>query len=314
MKSFAFLFPGQGAQSVGMGKDLSDAFSEAKEVFAEADDALGFKLSSLCFQGPESDLILTMNTQPAIVTVSIAALRVLESRLDITPQCAAGHSLGEYSALIASQALTFRDGVQAVRKRGQFMQEAVPAGEGGMAAILGMEREQVEELCRKAAGGEILTPANFNAPGQIVISGHIGAVDRAIGMAKSMGALKTVRLAVSAPFHCQLMGPAGSRLADHLSTVTIHPLMYPVVTNVEARENSDAGRVKEILVRQLSSPVLWEDSIRSMVASGVEMFIEIGPGKVLSGLVKRISKSATILNLEDSKSLASLEKTWKEMH
>ncbi len=312
MNSIAFIFPGQGAQAVGMGKDLYDHFAEAKAIFAEADDALGFKISSLCFEGPESDLNLTANTQPAILTASIAALRVLESRLDITPACLAGHSLGEYSALVAGQAFTFRDGVQAVHKRGQLMQEAVPEGKGAMAAILGLQREQVEELCRKTAEGEVLTPANVNCPGQTVISGHTGAVDRAMAQAKEMGARRVVKLSVSGPFHCQLMEPAGQRLGDHLDSLSISSLKYPVVTNVEARENQDSGRIKDLLIRQLRSPVLWEDSVIRMLKTGVDTFIEIGPGTVLTGLVKRIDKSATLLHIEDTESLDSLERTWKE--
>lgn len=312
MKSLAFIFPGQGAQTVGMGKDLCDNFSEAREIFAEADDALGFSISSLCFGGPEAALNLTVNTQPAILTVSIAALNVLTCRLSIEPQCVAGHSLGEYSALVAAQALTFRDGVQAVRKRGQFMQEAVPDGQGGMAALLGMQREQVEELCLKASDGEVLTPANFNCPGQIVISGHSAALDRAVALAKGMGA-KSVRLAVSAPFHCQLMDPAGEKLAAYLDDMSISPLKYPVVTNVEAAYNGDDRRVHGLLVKQLSLPVLWEDSVREMLRNGVRTFVEVGPGKVLGGLIKRIDKSTTLLNIEDSKSLDTAIKALKEM-
>ena len=312
MNSIAFVFPGQGAQAVGMGKDLYDNFAEAKEVFAQADDALGYKISSLCFEGPEGELNLTANTQPAILTASVAALNVLKSRLDIEPCCLAGHSLGEYSALVAGQAIAFADAVQAVHKRGQFMQEAVSAGQGAMAAIMGLERNQLEELCRKAADGEVLTPANFNCPGQTVISGHAGAVKRAIPLAKEMGARRAIQLNVSGPFHSRLMEPAGKRLEEVLEGITISPLQYPVVTNVEAEENRDAGRVTSLLVQQVSSPVLWEDSVNAMLKNGVDTFIEIGPGKVLTGLIKRVDKSVTLLNIEDRGSLNALETAWKE--
>ncbi|MBW1679256.1 MAG: ACP S-malonyltransferase [Deltaproteobacteria bacterium] len=312
MGTVAFIFPGQGSQTVGMGKNLKDTFKEAREVFAEADETLGFKLSSLCFEGPETELNLTSTTQPAILTVSVAALRVLKERMGIGPNYVAGHSLGEYSALIAVKSLNLQDGVKTVQKRGQFMQEAVPEGEGGMAAVLGLKREEVEEICRNAADGEVLTTANFNCPGQIVISGHTNALQRAILLAKEKGARRTVALPVSVPFHCELMVPAGERLGKHLNGILIKPPEHPVVTNVEARENKEASRVKELLVKQMSHPLLWEDSVRVMITRGVDKFIEIGPGKVLSGLVKRISKSVKIFNVEDTKSLDRLEKAWKE--
>jgi [acyl-carrier-protein] S-malonyltransferase len=312
MGTVAFIFPGQGSQTVGMGKDLWDNFTEAREAFDEADDALGFKISSLCFEGPQTSLNMTSNTQPAILTVSIAALRVMQYRVGIEPNYFAGHSLGEYSALIAAEALQFRDGVTTVQKRGQYMQEAVPEGEGGMAAILGLQREAVEKACQTAAGGSVVTPANFNCPGQIVISGQIDALWRAMSLAEEMGARRIVPLPVSAPFHCDLMVPAGKRLQEHLQGVSIGALTHPVITNVEAAENREAGRVKELLVRQVSHPVLWEDSVRTMLDQGVDTFVEIGPGKVLSGLVRKIERSATVISVEDTKGLISLDNKLQE--
>jgi len=313
MGKIAFIFPGQGTQTVGMGKNLCDNFKEAREVFAEADEALRFKLSSLCFDGSEKELNLTVNTQPAVLTVSTACLRVIEKNLGITPDYMAGHSLGEYSALVGTKAFSFSDGVKAVQKRGQFMQEAVPEGEGGMAAVLGLSRAQVEEVCQEAAQGEVMTPANFNCPGQIVISGATKALGRAIVLAKEKGS-KTVVLSVSAPFHCALMEPAAQKLKNYLNDVVITPLGYPVVTNVEAMPNQEASLVKEILIKQVTHPVLWEDSITAMRERGVTTYVEIGPGKVLSGLVKKIDKTATLCNVEDTESLKKLEKVWKEMH
>jgi len=314
MGKVAFIFPGQGAQTVGMGKNLCDNFKEAREVFAEADEALKFKLSSLCFDGPETELNLTVNTQPALLTVSMACLRVIEKNLEITPDYLAGHSLGEYSALVGTKAFSFSDGVKAVQKRGQFMQEAVPEGEGGMAAVLGLSREQVEEICQEAAQGEVMTPANFNCPGQVVISGTAKALERAIVLAKEKGSPRTVVLPVSAPFHCELMEPAAKKLKDYLDDVTVNPLAYPVVTNFEAKPNQKANLVKEILIKQVTHPVLWEDSVVAMRERGVTTYVEIGPGKILSGLVKKIDKSATIYNVEDTESLKKLEKVWKDRH
>lgn len=312
MGAVAFIFPGQASQFVGMGKDLRDNFKEAKEIFEEADDALRMKLSSLCFDGPEAALNLTHNTQPSVLTVSIAALRVVTERVGIEPEYLAGHSLGEYSALIAAQALQFQDGVTTVQKRGQFMQEAVPEGEGGMAAILGLTREKVEEICQKTAQGQVITPANFNCPGQIVISGHTEALNRAILLAAKMGAKRTVILPVSAPFHCELMVPAGEKLHEHLKGVEITTLTHPVITNVEAKENQDAQRAKDLLIKQVSHPVLWEDSVETLLHKGVDTFVEVGPGKVLCGLVRKIDRSVKIVNVEDTKSLMALEKTIKE--
>jgi [acyl-carrier-protein] S-malonyltransferase len=305
MKQTAFLFPGQGSQYVGMGKEFYDNFRVAKEVFEEADDVLRFSISSLCFQGPEEALKLTENTQPAVLTTSIAALRVLQSEKGIPPHLTAGHSLGEYSALVASGALTFADAVQMVRLRGRFMQEAVPVGEGAMAAILGMEREQIEKLCEEVSSGEVLTPANFNCPGQIVIAGHSKAVERAIERVKQEGK-KAVLLPVSAPFHSPLMKPAGERLEKALDGIAVKDLKVPVVTNVEAEINTSKERVKGLLVAQVSSPVRWEESILRMTEDGIEQVFEIGPGKVLSGLMKRINPKVETKNLEDIPTLKKI--------
>jgi [acyl-carrier-protein] S-malonyltransferase len=305
MKQTAFLFPGQGSQYVGMGKEFYDNFRVAKEVFEEADDVLRFSISSLCFQGPEEALKLTENTQPAVLTTSIAALRVLQSEKGIPPHLTAGHSLGEYSALVASGALTFADAVQMVRLRGRFMQEAVPVGEGAMAAILGMEREQIEKLCEEVSSGEVLTPANFNCPGQIVIAGHSKAVERAIERVKQEGK-KAVLLPVSAPFHSPLMKPAGERLEKALEGIAVRDLKVPVVTNVEAEINTSKEKVKRLLVAQVSSPVRWEESIQRMTEDGIEQVFEIGPGKVLSGLMKRINPKVETKNLEDIPTLKKI--------
>ncbi len=302
----AFVFPGQGSQHAGMGKDLADNFKVAKEVFEEANDALGFDLASLCFNGPEEDLKLTMNTQPAILTTSIAALKVVEQETDLKPSFTAGHSLGEYSALVCSGSMQFADAVRTVRQRGAFMQEAVPVGVGAMAAIIGLDADALDSVCCDAAEGEVVSAANFNSPGQVVIAGHTSAVDRAIVLAKERGAKRALPLPVSAPFHCSLMVPAGERLADVLGDIVFNPMSIPVVSNVEALPNSDHERIKELLIAQVSAPVKWDASIEKMVADGVERFIEIGAGKVLSGLVKRINKSASAANVEDSASLDKL--------
>jgi [acyl-carrier-protein] S-malonyltransferase len=305
MKQTAFIFPGQGSQYVGMGKEFYDNFKIAKEVFEEADDTLRFEISSLCFQGPEEALKLTENTQPAILTVSIAALKVLQTEKGVHPKFAAGHSLGEYSALVASGALTFSEAVRTVCLRGKFMQEAVPVGEGAMAAVLGMEREAVENLCEEAAAGEVLSPANFNCPGQIVIAGHLKAVQRAIEKVKQ-GGKKAVLLPVSAPFHSPLMKPAGARLEKALEEISVKELNVPVVTNVEADINTLKEKVKALLVAQVSSPVRWEESMRRMIGEGLEKVLEIGPGKVLSGLMKRIDTKIETMNLEDLQSLKKI--------
>jgi [acyl-carrier-protein] S-malonyltransferase len=295
----AFIFPGQGSQYPGMGKDLADNFRVAGDVFEEADDALGWRLSRLCFEGPDEDLKLTTNTQPAILASSIAALRVLQGETGLKADFLAGHSLGEYSALVAAGALKFDDALRIVHLRGKYMQEAVPVGTGAMAAILGVDPDIVQEICSEAAQGELVVPANFNSPGQIVVAGHASAVQRAIEIAKNRGYRKAMLLPVSVPSHCGLMAPAGERLSEVLRGIDVLPLQIPVVTNVEAIPNSDSERVKKLLVEQLSSPVLWDASVREMAVRGVNRFLEIGPGKVLSGLVKRINKDVRTGNVED---------------
>ncbi|MBS3907316.1 MAG: ACP S-malonyltransferase [Syntrophaceae bacterium] len=305
MKKTAFVFPGQGSQAVGMGKEFYDHFKAAREVFEEANDTLRFSISGLCFSGPEESLKLTENTQPAVLTTSIAALRVLQTEKGIEPGLTAGHSLGEYSALVSSGALSFAEAVQIVRLRGKFMQEAVPVGEGTMAAILGMEREEVERVCEEASSGEVLSPANFNCPGQIVIAGHTKAVERAIEIVKQKGK-RAMPLQVSAPFHSPLMKPAGIRLSEVLQSAHVKDMRVPVVTNVEAKANSASERVKPLLVEQVSNPVRWEESMRQMIEEGIERILEIGPGKVLSGLMKRIDPKVETGNLEDIQSLKKI--------
>lgn len=302
----AFVFPGQGAQHPGMGKELSDNFSVAREVFEEANDALGFDLAKMCYEGPEEDLKLTANTQPAILTMSVAALRVLQQETDLVADYVAGHSLGEYSALVASGTLSFADAVRTVRQRGTFMQQAVPVGVGAMAAVLGVDAEVLEQICAEASQSEIVSPANFNSPGQIVIAGHAAAVDRAIALAKEKGAKKAMPLPVSAPFHCALMQPAGEQLKTVLDEINLEELLIPVVTNVEACANTDSSRVKSLLVTQVSAPVRWDSSVRYMIDQGVERFVEIGPGKVLCGLIKRIERRIPTANVENIASLKAL--------
>jgi [acyl-carrier-protein] S-malonyltransferase len=298
----AFVFPGQGSQYPGMGRDIHERYAPARKVFDEADAALGFSLSQLCFEGPEEALKLTENTQPAILTVSIALLRVLEER-GVRPDYVAGHSLGEYSALVAAGALGFADAVRLVRRRGRYMQEAVPVGVGGMAAILGLDTAAVDAICAEAAAGDVVRPANLNSPAQVVIAGHVGAVERAVALAKGAGAKRAITLPVSAPFHCELLEPAAVRLSADLDALHFENLRYPLVTNVDARAITDAGDARDALKRQVSRPVRWSESVRRMLDDGVGTFVEVGPGKVLAGLVRSIDKSARTFNVEDEKSL-----------
>ena len=302
----AFVFPGQGSQYVGMGKDLCEQFAAARETFTEADDALGFRLSELCFAGPDADLKLTENTQPAILTASVAALRVLRAEAPVEPALVAGHSLGEYSALVAVGALRFRDAVKLVRERGRLMQQAVPMGEGAMAVVLGLEMEDVQRICDDAAQGEVVSPANFNGSGQVVIAGATKAVARAAALAKERGAKRVLDLPVSAPFHCRLMQPAAEGLQQALKDISIQPFTVGVVTNVEADVNLAADRVKTLLVDQAVRPVRWEESVKKLAALGCNRAIEIGPGKVLKGLMKRIVPGLEVDNFETSTDLSRM--------
>jgi [acyl-carrier-protein] S-malonyltransferase len=302
----AFLFPGQGAQAVGMGKALADACPEARAAFEEADAAFAAaadraaegspqnRLTTLCFEGPEDQLTLTEQTQPAILAVSIAAARVLEAR-GIRPQFVAGHSLGEYSANVAAGTFGFSDAIGIVRRRGRYMQDAVPAGQGAMAAILGLEAAAVRQACDEAAEGEVVSPANINGPGQIVIAGAVGAVHRAAERAKALGARRVTLLNVSAPFHCALMKPAETRLEPGLRALPVRDPGVPIVANVDAEPKRDARAAIDALVRQVSAPVLWDDVVRRLASEGVTTYVEVGPGRVLGGLVRRIHPGATVL-------------------
>lgn len=306
MKKIAFIFPGQGSQTVGMGKELYERFDTAKAVFDAADKALGFSITDMCFNGPEDELRKTFNTQPAILTVSIACYEVLKEH-GIVPNIVAGHSLGEYSALVAAGALSFEDAVQLVRKRGQFMQEAVPLGEGSMAAILGLERQAVTDICRAAeAEFGAVQAVNFNSPGQIVIAGKKEAVEKAVEMLKAAGAKRAIMLPVSAPFHSTLMKPAAEQLELELSNITVHNAGIPVVANINGSIITNGPEIKESLVKQADSPVEWEECIAQIVASSATVFVEVGPGKVLSALTKKNTKEVENLNVED---ITSLEKT-----
>ncbi len=298
----AFLFPGQGSQEVGMGRALAEASPAAKAVWAEADAALGFPLSTLCFEGPAADLALTANTQPAVLTTSVAAAAALAER-GVTPGLTAGHSLGEYSALVAAGALRFADAVRLVRRRGEFMQEAVPVGTGAMAALLGVELATAEQVCAEAAQGEVVGVANINSPGQIVIAGHRTAVERAVAAAAARGGKKSVLLPVSAPFHCALMKPAADRLASELERLTVSAPRIPVIRNVDGGVTRTADEVKPFLVQQVASPVRWTDCVERLAREGATGFLEVGPGRVLSGLLKRTLDGARGHAVEDPDSL-----------
>jgi [acyl-carrier-protein] S-malonyltransferase len=301
MSGVVFIFPGQGSQYAGMGRELADAFPAARKVFDEADRALGFSVSELCFSGPEEALKLTENTQPALLAASVAAYHVLEEK-GVCPNYVAGHSLGEYSALVAAGALKFADAVRLVRKRGQYMQEAVPRGEGAMAAILGMRPGQVAEICRKVADGKVM-PANLNSPEQTVISGDAAAVKSAVEQASAAGAKRAVMLPVSAPFHSELMRPAQERLEKDLRATEFSSLKVPLVTNVDAALITSGAEAREALIRQVTLPVRWEESIRELIEQGATTFVEVGPGRVLSGLLRQIDRSVHSVNVEDVRSL-----------
>lgn len=301
-KMIGFLFPGQGSQSPGMGKDLADNYPVARQVFEEADDALGFSLSRLCFEGPAEDLQLTENTQPAILAVSVAAFRALQSVEAPAPAFVAGHSLGEYSALVAAGVLNLADALRTVRARGRYMQEAVPVGTGAMAAVMGGELSDIERLCREASGDELCSVANINSPNQVVIAGNTAAVDRAIELLKGV-AKRVIKLNVSAPFHCALMKPAQDRLAPDLERLKFNEPKVPVITNVDARVTTAPDELRDALIRQVSAPVRWFESMQVLMLNRVETVVEVGPGKVLSGLMRQANRDVKSLNVEDAASL-----------
>jgi [acyl-carrier-protein] S-malonyltransferase len=305
-RKMGFLFPGQGSQSPGMGKDLADKYAVARQVFEEADDALGFSLSRLCFEGPAEDLQLTENTQPAILAVSVAAFRALESVETPAPAFVAGHSLGEYSALVAAGVLNLSDALRTVRARGRYMQEAVPVGTGAMAAVMGGELSDIERVCREASAGpggeELCSIANINAPNQVVIAGNTAAVDRAVELLKGV-AKRVTKLKVSAPFHCALMKPAQDRLASDLERLRFNEAKVPVVTNVDARVTTAPDELRDALIRQVSAPVRWLESMQVLMLNRVERVVEVGPGKVLSGLMRQTNRDLKSLNVEDAASL-----------
>lgn len=305
----AYIFPGQGSQTVGMGRDLYDNFPPSRAIFEEANDALGFSLSEMCFAGTVEDLALTANTQPAILTTSVAAFRVMEAEGFPLPDFVAGHSLGEYSALVAAGALDFSDAVKTVRKRGIYMQEAVPVGVGAMAAILGLPLETVEIACAEATQGQVCSPANINSPSQIVIAGNVEAIDRACELLKTRGAKRAVKLNVSAPFHCALMLPAQEKLAEDLQKIKFSDLRFPIIENVSAEKNVSGAGVRNALTEQVSKPVRWAQSVENLIIEGVGTFIEVGAGKVLSGLVKQINRDVRCMNIENFDSLKNSQES-----
>ena len=307
----AFIFPGQGSQKVGMGQALAAAFSECRAVFEEADAALGEPLSRLCFEGPEERLALTENTQPAILTVSVAAARLLQAR-GVEPAWVAGHSLGEYSAHVVAGTLDFADAVRIVRRRGRYMQEAVPVGAGAMAALLGADEALAVQACAEAAEGEVVSPANINAPGQVVIAGARDAVARAGQRARALGARRVVPLPVSAPFHCALMKPAEQRLAPELRALRAHDPRVPVIANVDAEPKTTARAAVDALVAQVSAPVRWQEVVSRLASAGVRAYVEVGPGTVLSGLVRKIQRDARVANLESPGDLEAVEALMRE--
>ena len=305
MGKLAFVFAGQGAQAVGMGKELAENFDVAMKTFDEASEALGFDIKDMIWNGDKETLMITENTQPTIVTMSVAALRVLQEK-GIKPDVVSGLSLGEYTAHIASGSMNFEDGVRLVKKRGKYMQEEVPVGKGAMAAILALTADEVRECCEEASKVGVCTGANFNCPGQIVVSGEVAAVEKCCELAKAKGAKRAMLLPVSAPFHCELLIGAGEKLAKELENVEIGDMQIPVITNVTADYVGSKEDIKPLLIKQVSSSVLWEDTIRKMLADGVDTFVEVGPGKALSGFIKKITKDVNVYNVED---MASLEKT-----
>ncbi|MDT5123361.1 MAG: [acyl-carrier-protein] S-malonyltransferase [Acidobacteriota bacterium] len=305
----AYIFPGQGSQFSGMGSDLAEKYTAAREVFEEADEALGFSISRLCFSGTAEELQLTENTQPAILTTSIATLRAAQAAGLPAPEYVAGHSLGEYSALVAAGALSLADAVRTVRLRGRFMQEAVPVGTGAMAAVMGADLKTVEDACNEAAAGEVCSPANINSPNQIVIAGNSAAVERAIALLKERWGKRALKLNVSAPFHCALMMPAQERLAAELEKLEFHDLRLPLIINVDAAAIESGEDARDALVRQVSSPVRWLDSMQLLIRQGVQTFIEVGPGKVLCGLMRQIERDTNCLNVGDVESLEKAVKS-----